>query len=181
MGHRSDSIAILRDMGATKRLTPKQFSPTPLETSRAHHLCGYQGQENIDQGFEKLLKERPSTQCRHKDLILICPVSRKSAWNIFGANIWNWSGMPTVLGVNFWGEFFGGGVREIRLQNSRGNFADGFAENFAGNFPKIGQTKVKKKKTQHKSALQSLRTNIISQFLATSVLKRCCCTPASAP
>ena len=51
--------------------------------------------------------------------------------------------MPTSLGVNFGREFLGGGVlksEKTRLKNSR----EKFAEKFAGNFPNIRQTKIKK-------------------------------------
>ena len=62
--------------------------------------------------------------------------------------------MLTILGVNFGGESLGGGPSnpgETSLPNRRKNRLEEFAETFAGNFPKIRQTKIRDS-TQIRSA-----------------------------
>ena len=65
--------------------------------------------------------------------------------NLFGLNISTWRGIPTILGVNFGGEFWRGAPENWRntAQNFAGSIAEEFAEKFAGNSPKVRQTELK--------------------------------------
>ena len=59
------------------------------------------------------------TQC-----FLISPVSRKSAWKTTDSKMWNWRGMPTILGVNVLGGPEG-------LEKHGRKFAEKFTDEFA--------------------------------------------------
>ena len=43
---------------------------------------------------------------KHMTDFLISPVAENWHNNFLVLKNWNWRGMPTMLGVNFWGEFF---------------------------------------------------------------------------
>ena len=52
--------------------------------------------------------------------------------------------MPTILDVNFGREFFGGGAESIATNSPSKFVHQNSLSKFAGNFPKIRQTKIKK-------------------------------------
>ena len=84
----------------------------------------------LDEILEKRLR---SHAMKNRSHILVSPVSRTSAWTKSWVQIkWNWRGMPTIYGREFWAWFLrgggGGGLKRwnpggIRPKNSQEEFA----------------------------------------------------------